>query len=74
MTVLHSPACEALLHRWDRYPRESMPHRLADFAHSHTDPEVMALLVTFFDEDPPGSLPWELAVELWPTLAIGGAR
>lgn len=74
MTVLHSPACEAILSGWDLYPQESMPHRLADYVHCHTDAEVRDELLTWLDEDPPGSEPVVLALRLWPTLAIGGAR
>lgn len=67
VVVTHTPACEQLLTQWQTHPAADIEHRLAEYARTHTDPELCDLVITMLDEDH-GTSAEQLARALWPVL------
>lgn len=63
---VQSPACQQFCSELLTAPMESVDHRIGEYVSSHTDGEVLDLVYTMLDEDPPSSRAHEIARGLWP--------
>lgn len=63
--TIHSPECERYLHQLESAPMDSVEHDMAAYILSLSDMDAICFLLTVMDEDPPETLPAQIAAEVW---------